>query len=208
MATTTNYGWTTPDDTALVKDGASAIRALGTAIDTSMNTALGTKKSGLVLLNTTSFSAVSSTSLAANTFTSTYQNYRVIFVVNSVSTTSSVNMRLRASGTDDTSANYDYQGVTGVGSTASAFPANNDTTFQFFATSRDTASLVIMDIIQPQATAQTFVSGISYVTDAGANQQTYGYTGRFQLTTSFDAATFICSSGNFTGNYSVFAYNK
>jgi hypothetical protein len=34
MATTTNYGWVTPDDTALVKDGASAIRTLGTSIDT------------------------------------------------------------------------------------------------------------------------------------------------------------------------------
>jgi hypothetical protein len=34
MATTTNYSWTTPDDTALVKDGAAAIRSLGTAIDT------------------------------------------------------------------------------------------------------------------------------------------------------------------------------
>ena len=34
MATTTNYGWTTPDDTALVKDGASAIRLLGTSVDT------------------------------------------------------------------------------------------------------------------------------------------------------------------------------
>ena len=34
MATTTNYSWTTPDDTGLVKDGASAIRSLGTAIDT------------------------------------------------------------------------------------------------------------------------------------------------------------------------------
>ena len=38
MATTTNYGWTTPDDTALVKDGASSIRSLGTAIDTTMQT--------------------------------------------------------------------------------------------------------------------------------------------------------------------------
>jgi hypothetical protein len=35
MPTTTNYGWTTPADTDLVKDGASAIRTLGTAIDTS-----------------------------------------------------------------------------------------------------------------------------------------------------------------------------
>ena len=34
MAVTTNYSWVTPDDTSLVKDGASAIRTLGTAIDT------------------------------------------------------------------------------------------------------------------------------------------------------------------------------
>lgn len=34
MATTTNYGWETPDDTDLVKDGASAMRTLGQSIDT------------------------------------------------------------------------------------------------------------------------------------------------------------------------------
>jgi len=34
MANTTNYNWSTPDDTALVKDGAAAIRTLGSAIDT------------------------------------------------------------------------------------------------------------------------------------------------------------------------------
>jgi hypothetical protein len=36
MATTTNYGWATPDDTAFVKDGAAAIRTLGSSIDTSL----------------------------------------------------------------------------------------------------------------------------------------------------------------------------
>jgi hypothetical protein len=41
MATTTNYSWTTPDDTALVKDGASAIRSLGTAIDSTVFTNAG-----------------------------------------------------------------------------------------------------------------------------------------------------------------------
>lgn len=35
MATTTNFGWSTPDDTSLVKDGAAAIRTLGSSIDTS-----------------------------------------------------------------------------------------------------------------------------------------------------------------------------
>jgi hypothetical protein len=34
MATTTNYGWTTPNDTDLVKDGAAAIRTLGSSVDT------------------------------------------------------------------------------------------------------------------------------------------------------------------------------
>ena len=38
MATTTNYGWTTPDDTALVKDGASAIRTLGSSVDSTLKT--------------------------------------------------------------------------------------------------------------------------------------------------------------------------
>ena len=36
MANTTNFGWETPDDTDLVKDGASAMRTLGNAIDTSL----------------------------------------------------------------------------------------------------------------------------------------------------------------------------
>lgn len=35
MPTTTNFGWTTPADTDLVKDGASAIRTLANGVDTS-----------------------------------------------------------------------------------------------------------------------------------------------------------------------------
>jgi len=46
MATTTNYGWTTPNDTDLVKDGAAAIRTLGSSIDTTVfnNAAAGIAK--------------------------------------------------------------------------------------------------------------------------------------------------------------------
>lgn len=35
MANTTNFGWETPDDTDLVKDGAAAMRTLGNSIDSS-----------------------------------------------------------------------------------------------------------------------------------------------------------------------------
>jgi hypothetical protein len=41
MANTTNYNWETPDDTDLVKDGAAAIRSLGSAIDSTVFTNSG-----------------------------------------------------------------------------------------------------------------------------------------------------------------------
>jgi hypothetical protein len=40
MATTTNYGWTTPNNSDPFKDGALAIRTLGNAIDSQLNTGL------------------------------------------------------------------------------------------------------------------------------------------------------------------------
>lgn len=36
MATTTYFSWSTPDDTALVKNGASAIRTLGSSADSTV----------------------------------------------------------------------------------------------------------------------------------------------------------------------------
>lgn len=52
MATTTNFGWTTPDNTALVKDGALAIRTLGSAIDTSMGDLRGGTTGQILAKNT------------------------------------------------------------------------------------------------------------------------------------------------------------
>ena len=37
MASSTNYGWAEPDNTAYVKDGALAMRTLGNAIDVTVN---------------------------------------------------------------------------------------------------------------------------------------------------------------------------
>ena len=110
MATTTpNYGWTVPTSTDLVKDGATAIETLGDAIDASMNTALGTKKAGMVLLNTTSFSAVASQAIN-NVFSATYRNYRI--VVNITQTTGAAGQiiatRLRVGGVSAGGNDYAY----------------------------------------------------------------------------------------------------
>jgi hypothetical protein len=67
MATTTNYGWTTPDDTSLVKDGAAAIRTLGSSVDTTTkalnpSTTLGDIEYRSATANTNTRLAIGSTS--------------------------------------------------------------------------------------------------------------------------------------------------
>ncbi len=76
MATTTNYGWTTPDNTAYVKDGASAIRTLGSSIDTTSAT---TNLAGLVLIKTQTIGSGVSSVTVTGAFSATYNAYRIVF---------------------------------------------------------------------------------------------------------------------------------
>ena len=109
--TTTNYGFDIPQSTDLVKDGATAIATLGQDIDTAMNTALGTKKAGMVLLNTTSFSAVASQSVN-DVFSATYDNYKIILNIDSTSSASyDLVLRLRVGGSDLSTTVYTYGGI-------------------------------------------------------------------------------------------------
>jgi len=76
MATTTNYSWSTPDNTSYVKDGAQSIRTLGSSVDTSMFAALSNKPAMGLLLNTTSFTNVTSVTVD-NVFSTSYDNYLI-----------------------------------------------------------------------------------------------------------------------------------
>ena len=204
MATTTNYSWTTPDDTALVKDGASAIRALGTAIDTSMNTALGTKKAGMVLLNTTSYTAASSVSISS-IFSATYKNYRIV-ISHKNSTDADTTLRMRSGSTDLTTASAYLYGVYYVGATSSiaATSANAVSATSWYMASYGTwRGQTVLDICSPFITEVTTVNGHS--------------TGRIlnllggslnNNTTSYDGFTFTPSAGTCTGQVSVYGYNE
>ena len=208
MATTTpNYGWTVPTSTDLVKDGATAIETLGDAIDASMNTALGTKKAGMVLLNTTSFSGVSSQSLPASTFTSTYRNYKIVL---NFSATSGAYLtgRLRASGADDSTSNYgsafNYQSLTSSNPTGDTNATATQTSFTkiaYHTASNDNS--VVIDLFQPQISGKTFGLGFQMRSDA-----VFVYAGLLhQGTTSFDSFTFIPGAGTITGSVNVYGYN-
>ena len=203
MATTTNYSWTTPDDTALVKDGASAIRALGTAIDTSMNTALGTKKAGLVLLQTQTLSAVSSVSFTSQ-LNSTYDNYKVVYSL-TLASAGDVFMRLRSGSTDATTSDYTAAVLGTNNATVSAGRATN--TYWYtnqIATATEFSG--IYDLFNPFKAQVT--SGISgqYVA-TGTTVYFNSANLRHNLTTSYDGFT-IYSSVNMTGSASLYGYNK
>ena len=61
MATVTpNYSWPVPQSSDLVKDGATAIEALGDAIDA---TVFGLPATGFALISSASFSAVTTVSI-------------------------------------------------------------------------------------------------------------------------------------------------
>jgi hypothetical protein len=215
MATTTpNYGWTVPTSTDLVKDGATAIETLGDAIDASMNTALGTKKAGMVLLNTTSFSAVSSQSVN-DVFSATYTNYKII--VNQImSTAGTINLRLRVSGTDASGNNYKYAAI-GYNSNNSALnnysgSGADVSSFETISQSATTATdgITVLNILNPFETKPTFLSGkLSRFDSTGIGiLGDFNYTGRHSLSTSYTGFTILTSTGTTTGSVSVYGYNK
>jgi len=208
MATTTNYGWTTPDDTSLVKDGASAIRTLGSSIDTSLNNALGTKKAGLVLLNTTSFSAVSSQSFN-DVFSSSYRNYKILFSNLSSSTFNNIQIRLRVSGTDNSSTNYTRQYLSANNASIGGARATGQTSWAEVAliNGANNENSAWLDIFDPFTSTYTTALNQSAFLATGNMIMTltaYGLT----VNTSYTGFTALASGGTMSGTISVYGYNN
>jgi hypothetical protein len=213
MATTTpNYGWAVPTSTDLVKDGATAIETLGDAIDASMNTALGTKKAGMVLLNTTSFSGVASQSI--NTvFSATYTNYQILLTLSAVSNDTNVSLRLRTGGADASGSNYNVGGLE-IMTTATGpnlYRRQNDTSAFFMNVDAGQSSdyySTRFDLFNPfnaKRTTGVFQSMAS--TQAGTFASYVGGINH-TLETSYDSITFFPEAGTFSGTISIYGVNK
>ena len=207
MPTTTNNGWPTPADTDLVKNGADAIRDLGNAIDTTLGV-YSPVTPGLVKINTTSFSGVSSQSFN-NVFSATYKSYKIIVNVTSSVTGENLNIRLRASGTDNSSANYSVQRLTVTGTGTSSSRLNSQTSW-IFAGYLDgvSAETNIIELTNPFET-NTSNGYIICTIDSNSNSSMEFRITSFgtNVTTSYDGFTLIPISGTITGSVSVYGYN-
>jgi hypothetical protein len=107
MATTTNYGWTTPDNTAYVKDGASAIRTLGSSVDTTLNSVTSGKNVGMVHIASVTMTNASLLTFN-NVFTSTFDNYYLDLAITSGGSATDMNFNLKSGATVINGGNYNF----------------------------------------------------------------------------------------------------
>lgn len=156
---------------------------------------------GLTLIASSSFAAVSSVSIN-NCFSSTYQNYRILFT-----STGSVSnrpvMRLRVGGVDSTTnyAGYLLDGASNA-ATAAALSAQF---WPFVAGSSASSAFACVDLFSPAEAVPTgaLSLGVSAVTDVRF------FGGRHTASTAYDGFTLYGdSSGNITGNVRVYGYRN
>jgi hypothetical protein len=210
MGTTTNNGWTYPESTDLVKDGATAIQTLADDIDTTLGV-YAPSTSGLTLINTTSFSGVSSQSIN-NVFSATYDNYRILLNHKSnVDTT--IYFRLRNAGTDSTSANYSFAGtLVGTSFTPTRDTALNQTTLTLVSGKSANYSSLVLDLSYPFKTEiKTGVYGTSVLSSGPTAIESFCGAIIMGQTTTFDGFSIYPSGGvspTITGTVSVYGYNK
>ena len=188
----------TDTDKVAVYDSSAWVYKTGTAVPSTP---------ALVYVAGASFTTVTSISLPTSTFSSTYRNYKVIFDVTATTARSALTLRFRASGTDDSGANY-HQAANGYDSQGSAANlAQASATSLTVATNYATEPIVVnLDIFNPQRTAITWGTGF-YTSDssAGANIQTRATSFKYGVTTSFDSMTLISSvASSMTGVYRVY----
>ena len=174
-----------------------------TAADT--NTYLN--NGGLVYI--TQASMTTSTTSINNCFTSTYRNYRILITTSQVSANASFNLRFRASGSDNSTANYKYalwnvNTVAGTGTLVGN--ANNEIAFAFIGSANGDTSTA-MDIHDPQLTNRTKGSSTFFGYDS-ANWWNRGGGFMFDGTDSFDGFTVFTSSGTVTGLIQVYGYRN
>lgn len=155
--------------------------------------------------NTAGFVSVSSvTSISLNgVFSASYDVYRMNVRMISGSGSPTLTMRMRLSGTDNTSASYQRHGYVG-GTAASNVNTSGATSWDMVGLSTGTHSSFSYDIFWPAVAAQTSMIGANY----DASGYWAGISANHSVATAYDGFTLYVGSGNFTGQIRVFGYRN
>jgi hypothetical protein len=152
MATTTNNGWTTPDDTSLVKDGASAIRTLGSAIDTTIGN-----------YNRAWTSWTPTITAGSGTITSTTINYaKYIQIGKLVFLKFNITITNNGTGASDVKMSLPVTAISGDLSVGAGRNISNGNMLQVRTTTTTELSINKYDNTYPVATGQGLVGSVVY----------------------------------------------
>jgi hypothetical protein len=154
-------------------------------------------------LGTVTFNAISSVSLNG-IFSSTYENYRIVMNTTSGSGNVDIFMRLRFSGSDNTTTNYEWT-YQDFSTTTTVGRSTGDTKLSIGANSINMGSLVTVDLGSPfNSTRTNYICSNLYGTGPEGRYR----QGQFLSATSFDGVTIYLSSGTMIGTLSVYGYNQ
>jgi hypothetical protein len=163
-----------------------------------------TPSQGLTLINTTSFSGVSTQSINS-VFTSAYDNYYVEIDFIVPTTGGDTALKLRSSGTDK-STNYVMSGSSITSTTVANYGTTTTTLIYITSSIATNLHLVKLHISRPAISGQTVV--LSDANGAAAEAR-YIATARQTETTTFDGFTFYnVGSNNMNGKIKVFGVNQ
>ena len=163
----------------------------------------------LSLISATTFSA-SSAHNVNDVFSSTYDNYLIVLNLDSVSADDYLNLRVRVSGSDLTSGNYNWSFMAN-GSGGSAFDggaSGSATSYRIsYMAAAGTGGSMIININNPYLSKQTNlnVSSVSNFSATSTYQLKSG--GSVGNTTSYTGFTIFPASGNITGKVAVYGYS-
>lgn len=167
---------------------------------------------GMTLISTTSFTSVASASLPTNTFTSTYDNYRLIVKISATTSDAVLYMKMRKSGTD--ASTLYYYGMLGYSSSPSTENKNaSNVTTGVYLHDLDTGSSAkptwsTVDLFVPFVTGFTLMNIQSVAnTQSGTPVAAVGM-GYHSNSDSYDSVTLVPSAGNISGSIVVYGYNK
>ena len=165
----------------------------------------GATASGLTLISATACSAVASQSVTG--FSSTYNNYRIIFSGDG-SANDSVFIKLRLSSTDSSTAYYGYTNrYFSSNATQTAVYANGTSGVEVAQSM--TASCSAIDIFRPYEAKRTSIIAAGTHFNTGNSVSTSIYTsGVHNLETSYDGFTLNWFTSSFTGTIYLYGYQK
>jgi hypothetical protein len=204
MGTTTNNGWPTPVASDLVKDGWEAIKDLGDAIDTTLGV-YAPSTSGSTLINTTTFTGVSSQNITS-VFSANYNRYYIAFDGIGSTTQQELRFRFLDNTTPYTSGNHKTQQLYAASTSISGARSTTATSWPIGAVISTDRQFSQLTLINPFETLKP--SGVSqYLEAIAGNIILISYGLSADTTTSFTGFQILPASGTITGSISTYAYN-